>query len=79
MKVHVLDCFWDMQVLVTGTQDIEEARGAAESDRTAAEYMEGTTGRAVQGFTIPQPSDREFSWVWMERDGGRVKAVIFNG
>jgi hypothetical protein len=80
MKVHLLDAYFTWQVLVTGTQDIGEARKAAEADRVAGEYMEDKPeGRVVRGITIPQPSDREFSWVWMEREGGRVKAVIFDG
>lgn len=79
MKVHLIETYsGESQVLVTGTQDIEAARKAANADRIANEYMEEVTGRAVRGITIPQPSDREFSWVWMERDGGRVKAVVFD-
>lgn len=80
MKVHLLDAYFTWQVLVTGTQDIDEARKVAEADRVAGDYMEDQPeGRVTRGLTIPQPSDREFSWVWMERKGGRVKAVIFDG
>jgi len=66
------------QVLVTGTDDPEQARGyLAEFEPDMLKFASEDPGYPHRGNVIPQHPEADYRWVWYANSNGRVKAVTF--